>query len=192
MAFWNKKKNIEDEEAKKPSSLTEELSDEMRAITEAMEEAQSEKEAKAEERARENERMRKERQALDEKTLETAAGYVQLSEPVLITVTDSGVTYNQDDNALSSSNQGVHFDTETQIYTLVVTNDAGFELPSTGGRGTMQFYILAGVIQRSLPHVHGNGHRDDTSAAEVYRKVAVICPDIRKAAAFSYEGSRRL
>ena len=79
--------------------------------------------------------------------METAApaGYVQLSEPVLITVTDSGVTYNQDDNALSSSNQGVHFDTETQIYTLVVTNDAGFELPSTGGRGTMQFYIL-GVL----------------------------------------------
>jgi LPXTG-motif cell wall-anchored protein len=79
--------------------------------------------------------------------METAApaGYVQLSEPVLITVTDSGVTYNQDDNALSSSNQGVHFDTETQIYTLVVTNDAGFELPSTGGRGTMRFYIL-GVL----------------------------------------------
>ena len=77
MAFWNKKKNIEDEEAKKPSSLSEELSDEMRAITEAMEEAQSEKEAKAEERARENERMLKERQALDEKTLETAAGYVK-------------------------------------------------------------------------------------------------------------------
>lgn len=78
MAFWNKKKTTEEEtEAKKPASLSEELSDEMRAITEAMEEAQSEKEAKAKERAEENARVLKERQALEEKTLETAADFVK-------------------------------------------------------------------------------------------------------------------
>ena len=78
MAFWNKKKSVDDEaEAKKTTSLSDELSDEMRAITEALEETQNEKEAKAKARAEENERMLRERQAVEEKSLADASSFVE-------------------------------------------------------------------------------------------------------------------
>ncbi|MBQ9662328.1 MAG: VWA domain-containing protein [Oscillospiraceae bacterium] len=80
--------------------------------------------------------------------VETAApaGYIPLSEPVEITVTSSGVTYNQSDSSLSHSGGGVKRDETTGAYTLIVTNNAGYELPSTGGPGTRLFTILGSIL----------------------------------------------
>ena len=80
--------------------------------------------------------------------VETAApaGYILLSEPVEITVNGSGVTYNQSDSSLSRSNNGVIHQNETDPYTLTVTNNHGYELPSTGGPGTRIFYLLGSVL----------------------------------------------
>ena len=74
------------------------------------------------------------------------AGYIPLSEPVEITVTASGVTYNQSDSNLSQSNNGVIHQNETDPYTLTVTNNAGYELPSTGGSGTRLLTILGSIL----------------------------------------------
>ena len=69
------------------------------------------------------------------------AGYIPLSEPIIITVSATGVTYNQN-NSLSLSNGGVNYDETTKTYTLTVTNNVGIELPSTGGPGTGLIYLL--------------------------------------------------
>jgi LPXTG-motif cell wall-anchored protein len=73
------------------------------------------------------------------------AGYILLSDPVEITVKDTGVLYEQITNSLSSSNAGVSGD-NVQGYTLVVTNNAGYELPSTGGPGTRLYTILGSIL----------------------------------------------
>ncbi len=72
------------------------------------------------------------------------AGYVLLSEPVVIIVGSSGVTYTQGDRNLPLSGNGINHNTTTDIYTLTVTNNAGARLPSTGGSGTAP-YTLAGI-----------------------------------------------
>ena len=86
--------------------------------------------------------------------VETSApkGYLLLTEPVEITVDASGVTYNKSANNLSKSGRGIIHNTETDTYTLTVTNNAGYELPSSGGEGTRMIYlpgialmVLAGV-----------------------------------------------
>ena len=74
------------------------------------------------------------------------AGYILPSKPIVITVTATQVTYNQDDNALSMSNDGVKYDEATKTYTITVTNYAGYELPSTGGPGTTLFYLLGSLL----------------------------------------------
>lgn len=78
------------------------------------------------------------------------AGYNMKSEPVIIHVTNNGVTYNEG-TSLSSSNYGV---TATNgVYTLLITNTAGVELPHTGGIGTTIFrmagltlILTAGIV----------------------------------------------
>ncbi len=74
------------------------------------------------------------------------AGYIMLSEPVVITVNASGVTYNQSGSSQSMSNEGVIHQKETDPYTLIVTNSAGYELPSTGGPGTRAYTILGSIL----------------------------------------------
>ena len=74
------------------------------------------------------------------------AGYILLEKPVKITVSASGVIYNQSDSHLSSSQEGVIHQSETDPYTLTVTNNAGFELPSTGGPGTTLYYLLGTML----------------------------------------------
>ena len=74
------------------------------------------------------------------------AGYILLSEPVEIMVAASGVTYNQSGSNLSKSGHGVHYDSAAEAYTLTVTNNAGYELPSTGGPGTRLFTILGSIL----------------------------------------------
>ena len=69
------------------------------------------------------------------------AGYNMKIEPVIIHVKNDGVTYDEG-TTLSSSNKGV---TVTNgVYTLLITNTAGVELPHTGGSGTTIFR-LAGL-----------------------------------------------
>ena len=80
--------------------------------------------------------------------VETSAptGYILLAEPVVITVDASGVTYTQSGNNLSQSGGGISHDKATDPYTLTVTNNAGYELPSTGGPGTWLFTILGSIL----------------------------------------------
>lgn len=76
------------------------------------------------------------------------SGYNLLTDPVEITVNANGVQYKQITNSLSLSNEGVSGGRE-EGYTLVVTNDAGVELPSTGGPGTGMLYLL-GILVTAL------------------------------------------
>lgn len=80
--------------------------------------------------------------------VETAApaGYILLSEPVEITVSADEVTYNQSDNSRSKSKAGIIHDEVEKTYTLTVTNNAGYELPSTGGPGTRLFTIMGSLL----------------------------------------------
>ena len=79
MAFWNKKKDTENKTESKPSELEIEMSEELRAITEALEETKNEKEAKAKRRAEENARVAKELQEVNDQTLENASEYMEQS-----------------------------------------------------------------------------------------------------------------
>jgi len=74
------------------------------------------------------------------------AGYILLSEPVEITVKKDGVTYSQIGNSLSQSKDGIIHQNETDPYTLIVTNNAGYELPATGGPGPRLFTILGSIL----------------------------------------------
>ena len=64
------------------------------------------------------------------------AGYNIKTSPVNITVSKSGITYDES-TTLSSSGNGITYDEETGVYILLVTNSAGEELPHTGGTGTL-------------------------------------------------------
>ena len=64
------------------------------------------------------------------------AGYNIKTSPVNITVSKSGITYDES-TTLSSSGNGITYDEETGAYILLVTNSAGEELPHTGGTGTL-------------------------------------------------------
>ncbi|MBQ8952963.1 MAG: LPXTG cell wall anchor domain-containing protein, partial [Clostridia bacterium] len=55
-------------------------------------------------------------------------------------------TYNQSNSSLSLNNNGVIHQNETDPYTLTVTNNAGYVLPSTGGPGTRIFKLLGGMM----------------------------------------------
>ena len=70
------------------------------------------------------------------------AGYIPLSEPVEITVAASGVTYTQEGSTLPMSRNGISYTEATKTYTLTVTNNAGYELPSAGGPGSSLYYLL--------------------------------------------------
>ena len=74
------------------------------------------------------------------------AGYVLLSEPVVITVGSSEVTYTQGDRNLPLSGNGIDHNTTTDIYTLTVTNNAGARLPSTGGSGVAGVYATGSLL----------------------------------------------
>ena len=71
------------------------------------------------------------------------AGYNIKTSPVNITVSKSGITYDES-TTLSSSGNGITYDEETGAYILLVTNSAGEELPHTGGTGTLP-YTLGGI-----------------------------------------------
>ena len=71
-------------------------------------------------------------------------GYNLKAEPVVITVTTESVTY-EEGTSLSSDRRGVTYDSETSVYLLKVTNTSGYELPESGGMGTV-VYTVAGTM----------------------------------------------
>lgn len=73
------------------------------------------------------------------------AGYNMRTEPIVITVSESKVTYDEG-TTLSASGDGVNYDETTKTYTLLITNQTGYELPSTGGPGTAFHTILGAVL----------------------------------------------
>ena len=69
-------------------------------------------------------------------------GYIRRTDPVIITVTKTSVTY--DDGTNLSQSGGISQIGDT--YQLKVTNDEGAVLPSTGGPGTRLFTILGTIL----------------------------------------------
>ena len=83
-------------------------------------------------------------------------GYQLRADPVILMISENGVSYEEGTN-LSSSGSGVQFDSGTQIYTFKISNTTGFELPSTGGVGTLPYrlggaaLLLTGLMYRFRP-----------------------------------------
>ena len=82
-------------------------------------------------------------------------GYIPRTDTITITITDVDVTYDEG-STLSQSGSGKSYDNQTQIYTLKVSNETGYELPGTGGNGVGLLYrygwvLLAGFALLMLP-----------------------------------------
>jgi LPXTG-motif cell wall-anchored protein len=75
---------------------------------------------------------------------EAPPGYVLRTDPVTITILDSGVSYD-DGTALSQSGSGLSGST-AEGYTLTVTNSCGFALPNTGGTGPGLFTRIGAAL----------------------------------------------
>lgn len=71
-------------------------------------------------------------------------GYIMKGAPIEIVVTSDDVTYDEG-TTLSAANAGKSFDEETGVYTLLVSNSSGVELPKSGGPGVLGLYV-AGVV----------------------------------------------
>lgn len=69
-------------------------------------------------------------------------GYILKEEPVVITVTESGVTY--EEGTTLSRDGGITI--EKKVYVLKVSNTSGYALPASGGPGTALFYMLGAVM----------------------------------------------
>ena len=67
-------------------------------------------------------------------------GYIAKTEPVVITVAPSGITYDER-TSLSGSNRGTSVD-KVEVFTITVSNTGGYELPHTGGAGTTLLYAV--------------------------------------------------
>jgi uncharacterized surface anchored protein len=76
---------------------------------------------------------------------EAPAGYNLKAEPVTVRVTGSGVAYDEH-TSLSAGADGTSYDAETGVYTLLVSNSTGYELPSTGGPGVAWVYGAGAVV----------------------------------------------
>ena len=72
------------------------------------------------------------------------AGYIPLAEPVKIVVSASGVTYTLPGAEASSGSTGIAAEKDGETYTFTVINNLGYELPQTGGVGTLP-YTLGGL-----------------------------------------------
>ena len=76
---------------------------------------------------------------------EAPAGYIMRTEPVIVTVTSSGVSYDEG-TSISQSGAGAVQDAATGAYLIKVTNTKGVELPKTGGMGTHWIYIVGSLL----------------------------------------------
>lgn len=81
--------------------------------------------------------------------VETAApdGYSRLTQPVTVTVTSSRITYETPDTPnLSSSGNGISYNETDNAYTLLIANSSGYELPQSGGIGTIGYQLAGGLL----------------------------------------------
>lgn len=75
------------------------------------------------------------------------AGYMPKADPVVITVTAGGITYDDGgDSSIPYGGTGISTDPETGVCLLLITNKTGVELPSTGGPGTGMLTILGLIL----------------------------------------------
>ncbi|MBR3552079.1 MAG: fibro-slime domain-containing protein [Clostridia bacterium] len=72
-------------------------------------------------------------------------GYYSLTDPIVITVTAAGVTYD-DGTTYSTGGTGLSFDSAANVYTLRIRNTCGFEMPATGGPGVTLIYLFGGLL----------------------------------------------
>ncbi len=73
-------------------------------------------------------------------------GFILLTEPIEITVNaDKTVTYSQPGHNIGMSNRGISGNV-TNGYQLVVINNEGASLPSTGGPGTGMLYLFGFIL----------------------------------------------
>ncbi|MBQ9156753.1 MAG: hypothetical protein IJ137_08230 [Eubacterium sp.] len=74
-------------------------------------------------------------------------GYELKEEPVEIIISDTGVTYDEGTSLSSKGNgSGLSYDSAGNIYTLLISNTAGMELPASGGNGYGLWYLLGGAL----------------------------------------------
>lgn len=72
-------------------------------------------------------------------------GYRTRTDTIVITVGTESVTYDEG-TTLSSSGQGISYDSQNQIYTLKVSDESGYELPETGGYGVGLLYRYSWIM----------------------------------------------
>ncbi len=71
------------------------------------------------------------------------SGYVAEEKPIKLTVTDEQVAVVQGTDTRASD---IKDDDSGQTATVTVTDSAGYVLPSTGGIGTVPFYVIGGIL----------------------------------------------
>jgi hypothetical protein len=76
-------------------------------------------------------------------------GYLRKEGAVRITIEPGSevaeVTYDEG-TSLSGGGSGLSYDTQSRVYTLLVSNKGGCELPYTGGRGRGAFYLSGALV----------------------------------------------
>lgn len=83
--------------------------------------------------------------------METKApdGYLRKEGAVRITIEPGSevaeVTYDEG-TSLSGGGSGLSYDAQSRVYTLLVSNTGGCELPYTGGRGRGAFYLSGALV----------------------------------------------
>ncbi|MDO5131801.1 MAG: SpaA isopeptide-forming pilin-related protein, partial [Eubacteriales bacterium] len=75
-------------------------------------------------------------------------GYIRKENAVVITVAAGDVNYEEGTN-ISSDGSGKSFDENTKVYTLKISNSAGYQLPATGGPGR-EIFRLFGIVLTAL------------------------------------------
>ena len=74
-------------------------------------------------------------------------GYMLKKNPVVITVTADGITYDDGgDSAIPYNGTGISTDPETGVCCLLITDKTGVALPSTGGPGTGMITVLGLIL----------------------------------------------
>ena len=72
-------------------------------------------------------------------------GYDPKQNAVVVTVTGKDVLYDEG-TSLSASGNGKSYDAAAKLYTLKLSNSAGYILPSTGGPGLRGLTLLGAVL----------------------------------------------